>query len=311
MRTECLRSLGVASRAAASDDRDERPQTVVDGTLGGGGHAAAWLPRLPRGSTLIGIDRDPAAITRSRGRLEPIADEHGQTLITAAASYAALPTVLDRETIDDVDAILLDLGLSSDQLLDRDRGFGFQAGGAFDLRFDPGDGPPASEWLRSQPVDAVADVLTRFGDQPQPRAVAEALKQAPVDTTEEFVRRVESVVGRGGPNKHAATRASQAIRIAVNDELSHVDRALREVFPSCLRPGGTLAVMTFHSIEDRLVKRALNEATDAAGKPVWTLTPKKPILPRPAEVRENPRSRSAKLRVARRNTQPHDSWRQP
>ena len=286
MRTECLRSL-------AADD----PVVVVDGTLGGGGHASAWLQTLPPGSTLVGLDRDPTAIERSRS----VVRSNTHRVELRVASYREIGSVVAELGLDRVDRMLLDLGLSSDQLLDRSRGFGFQAGGELDLRFDPSDGIPANEWLQQTGVDEVAASLRNYADQPRAEAVAAALKQSPVRTTEQLVERVASVTGPGGPGKNPATRVVQALRIVVNDELGHLQTALTETIPAVMPPGGVLAVLSFHSIEDRLVKRALTSAGQDRSEPVWTLRPKKPILPRPAEVRDNPRSRSAKLRVAIRS----------
>ena len=281
MAAECLKALAL-----------ESARVVVDGTVGGGGHTEKILQRLPDpAARVIGLDRDPAAIARSRLRLD---DDRCQLVV---GSYVTLPEAMRSLGIASVDRIFVGLGVSSDQLVDASRGFGFQVGGPLDLRFDPAVGVPASEWLRQTPAAEVARVLRDYADQPRAEAVAAALTQRPLATTEELVERVRAVVGREG-GKHPATQTMQALRIAVNDELEHVDRAMRNVFAAAIEPGGILAVLTFHSVEDRIVKRALTEAVDASGKPVWTLRPKKPILPRPAEVRANPRSRSAKLRVA-------------
>ena len=277
MLAECLRELEV------------RPgSVVVDGTAGGGGHTAAIARAAGPSGTVIAIDRDPTMLERAEERLTA----EGLSAHWHAGSYVELPEVLGRLGLPSVDAILVDLGLSSDQLTDRDRGFGFQAGGALDLRFDAATGMPASGWLASRSDAEVMAALSEFGDLSDGDPVARAVvaHRRDLRRTEDLVRVVEAA-GRPG-RTHPATVVLQALRIAVNEELAMVSRAVAEVFPRCLGPGGRLVVLTFHSGEDRIVKQSM------ARKDVWTLRQKKPILPRPAEVRENPRSRSVKLRAA-------------
>ena len=277
MLAECLRELSLKPGDVA-----------VDGTAGGGGHTVEIAKRVAPRGRVIAVDRDPTMLGRARATLA----DAGQSADFFAGPYTELPAFLSTAGVGLVDAVLVDLGLSSDQLADRGRGFGFQAGGPLDLRFDATTGRPASRFLSEASEDEVHAALETGGDLSRNDPVAQAVvgNRRSISTTEDLIRVVERASRPG--KTHPATVVLQALRIAVNDELSHVRRAVAEVFPRCLKPGGRLAVLTFHSGEDRIVKSAL------ADKAVWTLRQKKPILPRPAEVRENPRSRSAKLRAA-------------
>jgi 16S rRNA (cytosine1402-N4)-methyltransferase len=214
-------------------------------------------------------------------------------------SYENLRGVLDRAGLAHVDRILVDLGLSSDQLADDARGFSFEATGPLDLRFNTQEGKPAWQRLAEWDVETLTTVLTDFGEEPHSRKIAAAIvsqrAEYPIRTARDLADLVTQTVGGGHrPDRHVATRTFQALRIAINRELEHVQRGLETTFPACLPAGGLLAVIAFHSLEDRLVKEAFRNRS------TWeNLTPK-PIEPTPAEVRFNPRSRSAKLRVARR-----------
>ncbi len=266
---------------------------VVDGTFGGGGHAAAILERIGPGGRLIGLDRDPAAIARHADRWA------GRPVSLRAASYTELPTVLQELGLTRVDRILVDLGLSSDQLADDARGFSFHATGPLDLRFDPHSGMSAADWLMLVGEPELVRVLTEYGEEPAAKKLAAAIlterQKSPIRTAEQLARLVERVLGAAAAReKHPATRVFQALRIAVNEELRHVEQGVNDVFPDCLVPGGVLGVITFHSLEDRLVKEAFRRSE------VWENRTAKPIGPTPAEERVNPRSRSAKLRLARR-----------
>ncbi len=265
---------------------------VVDGTLGGGGHAAKILEAIGPTGRLLGLDRDPAAIQRTQQRLS------GENVTLVANSYITLPEVLQQHQLPLADRILVDLGLSSDQLADANRGFSFQSGGALDLRFDPASGVPAHQFLQAASEEELTTVFTDYGEDPAARKLAQAIvrrrSQTPVRSARDLADLVTEVVGTpGARDKHPATRIFQALRIAVNRELEHVQQAMTQSFPQALQPGGLLAVISFHSLEDRLVKEEFRR------KDRWeSLTPK-PIGPTPAEERINPRSRSAKLRVAR------------
>lgn len=264
-------------------------QTVVDGTVGGGGHSRAICERIGPAGRLIGLDRDPSAIERARETLAAYAHVSLQ-----ARSYVDLLEVLAALDVPRVDRILLDLGLSSDQLVDEARGFGFQSEGPLDLRFDASQGLSAAEWFRSATEVEIADALWEFGDEPRSRPLAAAIKRELPATSGALAELVVRVLGAPRRDeKHPATRVFQAVRIAVNRELDHVERALTDVLPACLASGGRLAVISFHSTEDRLVKQAfkLHPLLKAV---------EKPICPTPAEIRYNPRCRSAKLRIAQK-----------
>ena len=269
--------------------------TVVDGTVGGGGHSQKIAAAIAPAGRLIGIDRDPSMLERARVVLPT------ENIWLHRGSYVELPEFLMADGIDTVDRILVDLGLSSDQLADRDRGFSFHAEGALDLRFHAGEGPTAAEFLAGAPEAEIEQVLRDYGEEPHSRAIAAAVVRErtlhPILTGAELSALVENVVGsHGRGDKHPATRVFQALRLAVNRELEHVQKAVTEVFPRCLRPGGLLAVITFHSLEDRIVKEAFRDGA------VWDVITPKPLSPTPTEQRINPRSRSAKLRIARRRS---------
>lgn len=268
--------------------------TVVDGTLGGGGHAQKILEAIGPQGRMLAFDRDADAIARAKVRwpTEQVALIHG--------SYADLPTALASHGWDSVDRILVDLGLSSDQLANRERGFSFQSESLLDLRFDYTRGIPAWQYLVTTPVEELQRVFHEYGEEPAARKLAAAIdahrSAVNMTTAKQFAEFVAAALGTAGHrDKHPATRAFQALRIAVNQELDHLRTALHESFPQSLKPGGILAVISFHSLEDRMVKEAFKNAD------VWTNLTPKPIGPTPAEERFNPRSRSAKLRLARRN----------
>lgn len=266
---------------------------VVDGTVGGGGHSRKICEQIRPDGRLIGIDRDPTMLDRARLVLP------AESVSLHRGSYVDLPEFLKIENLTGVDRILVDLGLSSDQLADRERGFSFHAEGPLDLRFHAGGGPTAAEFLAKAPAEELEQIFRDYGEEPHSRGIAAAIvKQRaaqPIQTAQELSQLVESVTGhQGRGEKHPATRVFQALRLAVNRELEHVRKALTEVFPQCLRPGGLLVVISFHSLEDRIVKEAFRDAT------LWDVVTPKPLLPTPTEERVNPRSRSAKIRIARR-----------
>lgn len=267
-------------------------QVLVDGTLGGGGHTRQLAARVGPGGFVLALDRDPTALARAERELA------GQAVQLAHASFHELPEVLPQIGVERVDGIILDLGLSSDQLAAADRGFSYLATGDLDLRFDPTSGEPAWRLLQRATAEQLADWIYEYGEERFSRRIArkivEARSSQPVRTAAELAELVRSCVPRA---KHhdidPATRTFQALRIAVNGELQVLDRAL-QVLPDTLRPGGRLAVISFHSLEDRRVKEAFR--TDCR---LSTLT-KKPIRPNESELQRNPRSRSARLRVAER-----------
>lgn len=267
---------------------------VADGTVGAGGHSKKIWERIQPGGRLIGTDRDAMMLRWAREALPDPA------VILQQGSYVELPTVLAGLELDGVDRFLLDLGLSSDQLEDRERGFSFRAEGPLDLRFDTRQGLSAADYLATATAEQLADDFHNFGEEHHSRQIASYLVehrgQSPVRTAKELADAVTACLGNKASNseRHPATRVFQALRIAVNAELQHVQQGVEEIGPQIVRPGGLMAVITFHSLEDRLVKQAFRD------KRIWEdLTPK-PLVASPAEVRINPRSRSAKLRVARR-----------
>lgn len=265
--------------------------TVVDGTVGAGGHSKRILEAIRPNGKLIGLDRDPMMLRLAAENLGDNPD-----LILKQASYAELDAVLDELALPAVDRVLVDLGLSSDQLADRERGFGFKVGGPLDLRFDIRQGLPASELLRTADVQQLTDIFRDFGEDPNAHRIAHAIVQhrssVAINTAEELARLVEQASpGRRG-DTHPATRVFQALRIAVNEELEQLKRLLNDVGPRRIQSGARLVVISFHSLEDRYVKDAFRETER------WDPLTKKPITATPTEERLNPRSRSAKLRAA-------------
>ena len=268
---------------------------LVDGTLGGGGHARTLAELVQMDGQVIGIDRDPAAVDRATGQLA------GLPVEPILANYCDLPEVLAACTIPAVDGILLDLGLSSDQLADNERGFSFDSSGPLDLRFDPTRDEPAWRLIQRLSARHLADILFTWGEERQSRRIARAIvrrrEQAPIQTARELAEVVWSVMPKQRKGDiNPATRTFQALRIEVNDELKSLEIALRRL-PDCLRPGGRLVIISFHSLEDRRVKQAF-----AADDRLHVRT-RKPVRPTPEEVDRNPRARSAKLRVAERKGQ--------
>jgi 16S rRNA (cytosine1402-N4)-methyltransferase len=274
---------------------------IVDGTAGGGGHSVALARRLGEGGRLIGLDRDPAMLAFA----ERAAGEAGlpvpATFVHAA--YREMRGVLDSLGIEHVQGVLLDLGLSSDQLAWRERGFSFAADGPLDMRFDPGEPTPtAADLVNRLPEAELARVFFEFGEERFNRRIArrivETRKGRPIETTgqlAELVRR--SIPGpRRGPID-PATRVFQALRIAVNDELGQLDATLAAI-PELLSPGGRAAIISFHSLEDRRVKWAFRN------DPSLVVLTKKPVTATAQERAVNPRARSAKLRVVERCPNP-------
>jgi 16S rRNA (cytosine1402-N4)-methyltransferase len=276
----------------------------IDGTLGGGGHSAAILSQAAE-SQLLALDADPLAIERAAIRLAAF----GSRVKLINSNFARLAEVARANGFEAVDGIVLDLGLSSDQLEDPGRGFGFQAGGPLDMRFNPANGPAAAELVNSLDQIELADLIYRYGEEPASRKIARAIVAArPIETAEQLARVIEQAIGRRG-RIHPATLTFQALRIAVNDELG----ALMKVLPQAadlLKAGGRLAIISFHSLEDRIVKEYFRGAahTDRPQpddppdrvyrRATLKLITRKPIVPGPQEIEANPRARSAKLRVA-------------
>lgn len=268
-------------------------KTIVDGTLGGGGHTLALAQRVTPGGRVFSVDLDEQALARVR----PLVGE--LPVLLAHGNFAELPELLQAADIGPVDGILLDLGLSSDQLADTRHGFSFQADGQLDLRFDTSRGEPAWELIARLDQRSLADIIYQLGEERFSRRIAkrivETRRTSPIQTADELAQLVRSCVPRSrGHRIDPATRTFQALRIAVNGELSSLEQAL-SVLPDCLAPGGRLAIISFHSLEDRLVKHAFR-ADDRL-----TVLTKRPIRPTDEEAAANPRARSAKLRVAQRD----------
>jgi 16S rRNA (cytosine1402-N4)-methyltransferase len=272
--------------------RPEPGQTFVDGTLGGGGHAKLVAERVGPQGIVIGLDRDPAVIERAEAEFRPI------PIRPIHSNYSDLPELLPELEIQHVDGILLDLGLSSDQLADAERGFSFQSEGPLDLRFDPTRGEPAWRVIERMSAEHLADLIFKYGEERFSRRIArrivEARRSNPIRTADELARTIRRAVPRRRDDRiDPATRTFQALRIAVNEELKWLEVALRRL-PDCLRPGGRIAIISFHSLEDRMVKESFRN--DAR----LVVQTRRPIRATEKEILENPRSRSAKLRVAER-----------
>lgn len=279
---------------------DPRPGlTLVDATLGLAGHAAAVLPGLGPGGRLIGLDRDPQQLVPARQRLRPLGEEHGVAIELVHADFADARDVLPGLQAPRVDRLLADLGFASNQVDDAARGLSFKHEGPLDMRLDPTQGPTAAELVHELPAGELADLLYELGEERLSRRIARKIVEAraaePILTTSRLAELVRQAYGPGGRRQRIdpATRTFQALRIAVNRELDALDRLLRDL-PGLMAPGATAAVISFHSLEDRRVKRAFQGyEDDGLGRRVT----RKPIVAGEAEASQNPRSRSAKLRA--------------
>ncbi len=287
----------------------------IDATLGGGGHTERILEATDPDGRLLGLDADGAAIARVVGRLRP---RFGDRLVTRQANFRDLARVARDSGFGQVDGTLFDLGLSSFQLADTERGFGFRAGGPLDMRFDTGRGVPAAELLAKLDANDLGKLFRRYGEDPRAgriaRAIVDARRIAPVATAEELaalIVRVAPPNPRQPRRTHPATRVFQALRIAVNEELEALQAGLAAAL-DLLKPGGRLVVLTYHSLEDRIVKRFL--AAERRGcvcppeipvcvcgrNPRLRLVTRPSLTPTAAEIEANPRARSARLRAAER-----------
>ena len=287
----------------------------IDATLGGGGHTERILEATDPDGRLLGLDADGAAIARVETRL---GSRFGDRLVLRRANFRELATVAPSSGFSQVDGLLFDLGLSSFQLADAERGFGIRTGGPLDMRFDPSRGIPAAELLATLDARELAALFRRFGEEPQAgriaRAIVESRRTAPVATAEELAALIERVAPgspRGRRRIHPATRVFQALRIAVNEELDALQDGLAAAV-DLLRPGGRLVVLSYHSLEDRIVKRFI--AAERRGcicppelpvcvcgrNPRLRLVTRPSLTPTPTEIAANPRARSARLRAAER-----------
>jgi len=287
----------------------------IDATLGGGGHTERILEAANPDGRVLGLDADPAAIARVEVRLRP---RFGDRLVLRQANFRELADVAPSAGFPAVDGCLFDLGLSSYQLADRERGFGFRTGGPLDMRFDPSRGVPAADLLASLDTAELTALFRRYGEEPKApriaRAIVDARRVAPVATAEELAALVESVSPpnpRQPRRTHPATRVFQALRIAVNEELDALMAGLTAAL-DLLRPGGRLVVLSYHSLEDRIVKRFIQAERRGCvcppqlpvcvcgRNPRLRLVTNPSLTPSAAEIAANPRARSARLRAAER-----------
>jgi 16S rRNA (cytosine1402-N4)-methyltransferase len=287
----------------------------IDATLGGGGHTERILEATDPDGRLLGLDADGAAIARVVDRLQP---RFGDRLVTRQANFRELADVAPAAGFGQVDGAFFDLGLSSYQLADTERGFGFRAGGPLDMRFDTSRGVPAADLLVTLDTAELTALFRQYGEEPKApriaRAIVDARRTAPVRTAEELAALIERVAPpnpRQPRRTHPATRVFQALRIAVNQELEALQEALTAAL-DLLRPGGRLVVLSYHSLEDRIVKRFI--AAERRGcvcppevpicvcgrNPRLRLLTRPSLTPTAAEVEANPRARSARLRAAER-----------
>ena len=295
---ECIEGLNI------------RPDGIyVDGTLGGAGHSSQIAKRLTTGR-LIGIDRDPVALKAASERLAPYMDR--VTLVHS--NFCKIASVLKELNIDGVDGILLDLGVSSPQLDDGARGFSYMADAPLDMRMNNEDALTAHTVVNSWSQDELKRILYDYGEERYAPRIASAIcarrEAKPIETTLELVDIIRGAMPAAAlrEKQHPAKRSFQAIRIAVNDELGSVEKVMKDAIP-CLNPGGRLAIITFHSLEDRIVKNAMADAAKGCTcppsfpvcvcgkKPQVKLITRKPIVSGDEELERNPRARSAKLRV--------------
>ncbi|HZN58465.1 MAG TPA: 16S rRNA (cytosine(1402)-N(4))-methyltransferase RsmH [Planctomycetota bacterium] len=276
----------------------------LDATVGLGGHAAAILQRVGPQGLLIGVDRDAEALDLARARLSAV----GFPFQLARGEYSRLPEFLQqsgRNPEGALDGLLLDLGVSSLQLDSAQRGFSFLRDGPLDMRMSQGEGPSAFDFLQRASLEELERAIREFGEEPAARKVAKAIesarRQQPIETTGALAKIVEAVLPRRGQRTHPATRTFQGIRIAVNQELEHLRRLLRDL-DRWIRPGGRVVVLSYHSLEDRMVKESFRERV-AEGLYQWALP--NPELASDEEVRANPRARSVRLRSVVRSTESH------
>ncbi len=295
---ECIEGLNI------------RPDGIyVDGTLGGAGHSSQIAPRLTTGR-LIGIDRDPIALQAASARLAPYMDK--VTLVHS--NFCEIVNVLESLNIDAVDGILLDLGVSSPQLDDAERGFSYMADAPLDMRMNSGDALTAEEIVNTWSYEELRRILFDYGEEryaPQIAAnICRKREEKTIKTTLELVDIIRGAMPASAlrEKQHPAKRSFQAIRIAVNDELGAVRQVMEAAIPK-LKPGGRLAIITFHSLEDRIVKNGMADAAKGCicppnfpvcvcgKKPLVKIMTRKPIVSGEEELERNPRARSAKLRI--------------
>ncbi len=270
----------------------------VDATLGLGGHSAAIFRRLGPAGRLICFDRDPAAMELGRARLEEVQREIGAEAAAIEFEPRAFSEAASTIAPGSLDGLLADFGVSSLQLDEAHRGFSFRADGPLDMRMDTRSGETAEQVVNQEDEDRLADLIYEFGEERRSRRIARAIVRArPIHTTAQLAHVVSAAApSMKGDKIHPATRTFQALRIRVNNELGEI-RSLLQSAGSLLKPGGRIVLISFHSLEDRLVKDALREA---GRNKVFEVLTKKPVVPEEQEQMRNPRSRSAKLRAAKK-----------
>lgn len=284
---------------------DVSGKTIIDGTFGGGGYSAALLSA--GAACVVGIDQDASALERAK----PLQEKYGETLKLAHANFSAMTKVAQDHDFEEVDAVVLDLGISSDQLDDPARGLSFRADGPLDMRLDGHGEETAADVLNTYSEAALVDIFRKYGEEPKARPLAKRIvamrKEALWETTSQLLKLIEQFYpARFQQRAHPAGRIFQALRIHINQELS----ALEEVLPQAqklLKPGGKLCVVTFHSLEDRLVKRYFRDQcvapVDEIGRQIGEAPYRQPVrkvAPTQEEIERNPRSKSAHLRVLER-----------
>ncbi len=295
------------------DALQPRPGGIyVDATVGAGGHASELLSASSPNGRLLGLDRDPEAVARARQTLAP----YGDRAQLVVASFEAIADEAQRLGFQPADGILLDLGLSSDQLADPRRGFGFQVDGPLDMRYGPNGTTTAADLVNDLPESELADLIARYGEERHCRRIARAIVAArPIRRSAELAAVIAAAVPGSGCRLHPATRTFLALRLRVNDELAVLERALPKAI-ELLAVGGRMAVLAFHSLEDRVVKRILTRAAQHCVCPdelpvcrcrhqaTLRLLSRHALRPTAAELLANPRARSARLRVAERLPNP-------
>ncbi len=294
--------IPVMSNELLEYGQPQQGQVWIDGTAGGGGHSRLFAEQVGSTGQILSLDRDSEAIARLK-------DSCNQPIRPIHCSYDESPEVLSQLELTGVNGVLLDLGLSSDQLSDENRGFSFQTEGELDMRFDQTDGQPVWQWMHRIDERTLANAIYQYGEERFSRRIArkivERRRKQPIKTVEQLKEIIYSCVprprrqsshkrgprGQGRPVLDPATRTFQALRIIANDELGILDRALK-LLPDLLLPSGRILIISFHSLEDRMVKHAFREDDRLE------VVTKKPLIATDEEVARNPRSRSAKLRVA-------------
>lgn len=281
------------------DYLDLEPGDIIfDATLGGGGHSKEILKRiLPKGK-LIAVDRDPEAVSRNHVVFEEFKD----SIILRNDNFSNINRIVEEEKIGNLDGVVFDLGFSSFQIDDASRGFSFMENGPLDMRYDKQNGPSAEDVVNGFGKEEIENILRDYGEERHAKLVARAVvasrKKKRIKTTGELVDIVKTAIGRKyyGQKLHPACRTFQALRIFVNGEIEALEQGVNEVF-SCMNTGGRICVISFHSLEDRIVKNIFRNRARSGEALLLT---KKPVQPTRDEIRINPRARSAKLRVAER-----------